>query len=205
MQRRIFATAFGLCLALIGAASAPVIAASAFVGFETKSGGFHYAWSVDQPTEKGAISQAMKSCEKVLRQDKEQAASKCKVLSSTKNAGGFVAVFHSDGGAAVAFGFSGDRQEAIDLAYQRCLKTGEKCPNTAAHVFEQTGAASVQKVAQNSNGNCQPPAGKTLRYSDSCSNGNCIRTFENGCKRQFQAPYCYDALQQRWDWKPNGC
>ena len=52
---------------------------------------------------------------------------------------------------------------------------------------------------------CQPPAGQVLRYSDRCYNGNCTRTFENGCSVQFQAPYCYDALKGKWDWKPDGC
>lgn len=52
---------------------------------------------------------------------------------------------------------------------------------------------------------CSPPAGKTQRYSDRCVNGSCTRTFENGCSVQFQAAYCFDPIQQRWDWKPNGC
>lgn len=52
---------------------------------------------------------------------------------------------------------------------------------------------------------CQPPAGSVLRYSDSCRNGDCVRTFENGCQRKFQAPFCFDTIQQRWTWKPDGC
>lgn len=52
---------------------------------------------------------------------------------------------------------------------------------------------------------CQPPKGRVLRYSDNCQNGDCVRTFENGCSKRFQAPYCYDMLQQRWTWKPDGC
>lgn len=53
--------------------------------------------------------------------------------------------------------------------------------------------------------NCEPPAGQPLRYRDSCINGDCVRTFNNGCQKHFQAPYCYDLLQGRWDWKPDGC
>ena len=52
---------------------------------------------------------------------------------------------------------------------------------------------------------CQPPAGKLLRYSDNCQNGDCVRTFENGCSKRFQAPYCFDPMQNRWTWKPEGC
>lgn len=53
--------------------------------------------------------------------------------------------------------------------------------------------------------NCEPPTGKNLRYSDNCNNGDCIRTFENGCPKRFRAPYCFDALKERWTWNPNGC
>lgn len=53
--------------------------------------------------------------------------------------------------------------------------------------------------------NCEPPTDQPRRYNDSCTNGDCVRTFDNGCQRRFQAPYCYDQLQGRWDWKPNGC
>ena len=52
---------------------------------------------------------------------------------------------------------------------------------------------------------CNPPTGKTLRYTDNCHNGDCVRTFENGCQKRFQAPYCYDALSGGWSWKPDGC
>jgi len=54
-------------------------------------------------------------------------------------------------------------------------------------------------------GQCQPPAGRVLHYRDQCSNGDCRRTFENGCSVRFQAPYCYDALSGEWTWKPDGC
>ncbi len=54
-------------------------------------------------------------------------------------------------------------------------------------------------------GNCLPPPGRVMRYRDKCYNGDCIRTFENGGKKRFQAPYCYDALSGEWTWKPDGC
>lgn len=63
-------------------------------------------------------------------------------------------------------------------------------------------APTPAKVSEKS---CNPPSGKTLRYSDKCVNGDCVRTFENGCTKQFQAAYCYDSLKGRWDWKPDGC
>ena len=70
-------------------------------------------------------------------------------------------------------------------------------------------ATAVQKPAPtantSSNQSCEPPTGGTLRYSDRCMNGDCVRTFENGCKKRFQAPYCYDSLSGEWAWKPNGC
>lgn len=52
---------------------------------------------------------------------------------------------------------------------------------------------------------CSPPPDRVVRYRDQCYNGDCVRTFENGCKKRFQAPYCYDALSGEWTWKPDGC
>lgn len=65
--------------------------------------------------------------------------------------------------------------------------------------------SSPPPAMPNRMGKCQPPSGKVLRYSDRCTNGDCTRTFENGCSVRFQAPYCYDLLSSSWKWKPDGC
>lgn len=72
----------------------------------------------------------------------------------------------------------------------------------------KSGLTSHSKHSANilpTSGDCGPNAEHVLRYTDSCINGNCVRTFGNGCQRHFQAPYCYDLLRGRWDWKPDGC
>ena len=49
-------------------------------------------------------------------------------------------------------------------------------------------------VASTPSGEWHPkgPVGKVLRYSDNCYNGDCVRTFQDGKKARFQAPYCFD-------------
>lgn len=52
---------------------------------------------------------------------------------------------------------------------------------------------------------CPPGGDAARRYTDKCLKDKCVRTYANGCKHQFQASYCYDNKQKRWDWKPEGC
>ncbi|CUI04226.1 hypothetical protein BN2497_3229 [Janthinobacterium sp. CG23_2] len=52
---------------------------------------------------------------------------------------------------------------------------------------------------------CVPPPGRTVHSTYQCNNGDCTRTFENGCMVRFQAPYCHDPLTGKWEWKVDGC
>lgn len=53
--------------------------------------------------------------------------------------------------------------------------------------------------------NCSPPKGDRQQYEDECTNGDCVRTYSNGCKKRIQASHCYDSLQGDWVWKIDGC
>lgn len=167
-----------------------------------------YFWVKGEATENAAKKKAVDLCRSELKKTKSaDKNAPCNVVMSDDRHNVYWATFYSKSGAAFAVGSSGNRQNAIDTAYQECLKRvtdGDECPTTAKEVFFDAGP--VQKTAAAPAGkSCQPPAGRTLRYSDRCFNGDCTRTFENGCQVRFQAPYCYDAFQQKWDWKPNGC
>lgn len=77
---------------------------------------------------------------------------------------------------------------------------------SAAQVAALTGTAgAVRRSPSNGYQPSASNAGKVLRYSDHCFNGDCTRTFEDGHQVRFQAPYCYDAVSQQWAWKPDGC
>lgn len=99
------------------------------------------------------------------------------------------------------------RQEAADAAYRSCVNSDfGDCNGTGiSNWIDQVGGkgALVPKAAPLKT--CSPPAGKMVRSTSRCTNGDCTRTFENGCTVRFQAPYCHDPFSGKWEWKPDGC
>ena len=94
------------------------------------------------------------------------------------------------GQTAVAITDHGTLSGVIEF-YKECqkrVKDGDECPTTAEEVFFDQGPEQKTVAAAPAGKSCQPPAGRTLRYSDRCYNGDCTRTFENGCQVRFQAP-----------------
>ncbi len=176
--------------------------------FEDKNAS-KYFWVKGEASESVAKKKAVDLCKSELKKTKSaDKNAPCNVVMSDDRHNVYWAVFYSSSGAAFAVGSSGNRQNAIDTAYKECqkrVKDGDECPTTAEEVFFDQGPEQKTVAAAPAGKSCQPPAGRTLRYSDRCYNGDCTRTFENGCQVRFQAPYCYDAFQQKWDWKPNGC
>jgi hypothetical protein len=95
-------------------------------------------------------------------------------------------------------GFDVTREDGVPLV------VAPKRPKTPA-APPATHPATPKAAAPDRFGKCQPPGGKVVRYTDRCTNGDCTRSFENGCSVRFQAPYCYDIASGQWTWKPDGC
>lgn len=194
------AAQFFAAIAFVASAS-PVFAAHSIAAAESGDE-IRYYWNTNQPSRKIAEQKVMKTCSDNAKRNNHKG--KCKLLGSGTGPK-YIVFFHTKSGSGFGVSSNGNRQQAIDDAYTECTKQGE-CPDTAAKVdFDEGEQPLRQAKAVTVNDNCSPPAGKTLRYSDRCFNGDCTRTFENGCTKRFQAPYCYDSFQQKWDWKPNGC
>ena len=164
-----------------------------------------YFAEFNKPSEKVALSAAREKCTAYAK--KIKATQKCQGPFTHAGPGWWAVFFSENGDAGTAVDVN-SRQGAIDRAYKECVEVAGKigCPNTTSNdnIWYDEGPKKVANAAP-AGQKCSPPAGKVLRYSDSCSNGDCMRTFENGCKVRFQAPYCYDAFQQKWSWKPDGC
>ena len=171
--------------------------ASAAIAYVETEQGFHYWWVGGKRTQKQAKAEVLKKCKEEAK--KLKTTEPCKTMSS--NGPAYWAVYHSDE-AGIGFASNPDRQSAINSAYEFCQEGGRTCPDTAAAVWYDEGQSPAPTKAS---GKCSPPPGQTLRYSDRCVNGDCTRTFENGCQVRFQAAYCFDPFQQQWTWKPNGC
>lgn len=134
---------------------------------------------------------------------KESAAGKCKVVMESKpNSSGYGAVAESKSTNQMTAGYD-TVDGAKEAALQGCAETtatDDVCSITMTF-FDDFHASSspASKVPPRSR------TGEVFRYSDNCYNADCVRTFEGGRKVRFQAPYCFDALESKWKWKPDGC
>ncbi|MBB3260890.1 hypothetical protein F4827_005797 [Paraburkholderia bannensis] len=142
-------------------------AASAIATSETAEG-IAYYWCTDKKSVAVAKSCAMTSCREGASRDGASAGG-CKVFASDKRKGWW-AIYHADAGG-IAAGFSPDRQEAIETAYQRCERDGTGCPINTAEVF--------------SDGRLTPPTPQ--RWVTRCVNANCVRTYDDGRRVPFTA------------------
>lgn len=186
--RRLLLLAF-LCL------SSNAFAAAALVYAPTKEGVAYY-FVGGQPSVAKARAMALRDCQKA------GGHGKCRIVASDDGPL-YWAVFHASDGSA-GYGKAPNRQDAIDRAHAECVN-GASCPIEAAHVWFDEGQRQEVAVAPPSSSNCRPPTGGVLRSTTYCDNGDCVRRFENGCSIRFQAAYCYDPLEQKFAWKPDGC
>ncbi|MBA9857251.1 DUF4189 domain-containing protein [Ralstonia pickettii] len=171
-------------------------AAAALAGADTPEG-IAYYFVGGQPTVAKARELALREC-----RSGSGAKGTCSIAGATEGPR-YWAVFHASNGS-VGLAWNRDRQKAIDEAHAQCGQRGE-CPDEAAHVWFDEGQAKKVAAAPAASGNCRPPTGKVLRSETYCENGDCSRRFENGCVVHFQAAYCYDPLEQKFVWKPDGC
>lgn len=169
------------------------------VAFAQTPTGSSYNWQLNQPTIKIAEQKALKACQAKAKE--QHYLSKCQV--SGANGPAYVAFYHADNGG-VGWASHPDRQAAINAAFAECQKRGS-CPDEAATVEFDEGQRPVKLVSVAPTKACRPPSGRVINSRTSCNNGDCVRTFENGCQIRFEAPYCYDSLTSQWQWKPDGC
>lgn len=145
-----------------------------------------------------------KAREDVLTYCKQESkVGKCRIISQSKpGSGGYAAIATSQARWAVVMGH-GSQPDANAAALESCasITSTEDVCNVIMTFYDNSRVATrpngkdVQKL----------PVKNVFRYSDQCYNGDCVRTFESGKKVRFQAPYCYDGIAGKWDWKPNGC
>lgn len=171
---------------------------AAAVAIANTSEGIVYYQVRNQPTQAKAREQALRRC----REDTD-AHGPCSIKAAANGPNYWAFVHGSDG--SVGFGWSPDRQEAIDQAYAQCQQLTRTCSNEAKNVWYDEGQGQKVAPAPAQSGSCTPPPGKVVHSQYVCNGGDCVRRFENGCTVRFQAPNCYDPVQQKWEWKPNGC
>lgn len=74
---------------------------------------------------------------------------------------------------------------------------------TAARSKPKT-AAPTKTAKANTGRDCRPRT-SSLRCQSNCVNGNCVVTYENGCKINIQVNSKYNAFTNQWEYPSPGC
>lgn len=170
----------------------------------TPRGTIYAAWGY--ATQKEADLAAVKGCRAYAKESGlTKKSANCAVIHRQKGFGGGAMVC-GVGGCAMSTGVD-TQQNAVDRAFRQCeqKKLGDCQTTDITSWWDETGYGQPSTPKREAKSNCGPPPGRTVRSTYQCSNGDCVRTFENGCAQRFQAPYCHDPISGKWDWKPDGC
>lgn len=158
------------------------------------------------PTQKAADTMALDGCRTAAKElGLPKAASKCKVQHRQDVAGGG-AIVCGKAGCSMHTG-ADTKQAAVDAAYQHCEQQnfGECQKTEITGWWDEAGYLKKTEPKVAPTKACGPPPGRTVRSTYQCNNGDCTRTFENGCTVRFEAPYCRDPATGKWEWKADGC
>lgn len=162
------------------------------------------SWTYNASSQKAADKGAVEACQKnITKAGYAKVAAKCKVMTRAKGPG-YGAVVCGERGCTWTTGY-GDKQVAIDSAWEDCDKAGYgNCQEHDIKTFyddnwpTQRAASTVPTV------NCRPNT-PTVRCQSSCTNGNCIVTYENGCKMRVQVSPRFDSFQNQWVYPSPSC
>lgn len=202
-MKKVYSSVLALLASLLCCTTAHAYSAIAWSEGYTVST-IYAAWSFT--TQKAADTVAVNGCRKHAREGGlSKAAGKCEVVQRQKRIGAG-AIVCGKTGCATSAGY-GTRQDAVDTAYQRCAELGfGECRETdITSWWDEAGYPMQLPKNAVAPAKCGPPPGRTVRSTYECNNGDCTRTFENGCTVRFQAPYCHDPFSGRWEWKADGC
>ncbi|VVE11359.1 hypothetical protein PCA20602_02649 [Pandoraea capi] len=199
---------FLLCAAGIAGAtpltSVSAYAASAVAGLRTANG-LRYVYVTNQTSMAKAKVAALDRCRTQLAPGSR--GGRCDVLMAGNGPAYWAVVRASNGEVGVALG---DTQEsAAQDAFVVCQRGGQ-CAMESAQVWFDSGQRAGRrlpppKAVQAAPTQCRIPTGQVVRMQTQCINGECTRTYENGCTVRFQAARCLDKETHSYVWRPNGC
>ena len=166
--------------------------------------GIEYFWVGGQPSGPVALGKVLATC--VNGKLEHQDWGDCRPLAAYSHPAYWAAFEARDGSVAVHW--SETRQSAIDAAYGDCIKRYGQCPTTAAHVWFDSGQREALGTTSNKVSQVARPASRSIQRvscTNECVNGNCVRTFSDGRREQWQAKRVYDPFTNDWKWDINSC
>lgn len=101
-------------------------------------------------------------------------------------------------------------EDAYKTALGKCKeRSGQECKivitTSIAGTLREESPANAKPVAPVvTNQNCRPKT-STIRCTSSCANGDCVVTYENGCKMRVQVSPRYDSFQNTWVYPSPSC
>lgn len=102
----------------------------------------------------------------------------------------------------IAYQFD-DSDEADKIALGRCAeRAGIKCSIISSGAI--AGSYVVSATPPIAEKSCRPQTAN-IRCSSQCANGNCIVTYENGCKVRVQVQPRFDGINNQWTYPAPSC
>lgn len=86
--------------------------------------------------------------------------------------------------------------------FEKAREDGVPLPDLAAVAKKRAALAAKAAAAE---ARVRSSQRNVVRCSNVCTNGNCVRTFENGRKERWQAPRVYDPFKNDWTWDTSSC
>ncbi len=162
------------------------------------------AWNY--PTQQQADAFALKGCRAEARTNQVPAKRAACTVFHRQSVPGAGAIVCGTTGCSVSSGFS-STDDAMISAYRQCERDGfQDCQRTGiTNWIDTAGYSDKNSSSRGSTKMCSPPPGKTVHSAYRCQNGDCVRTFTNGCSIRFQADYCFNPAKSAWEWRPDGC
>jgi hypothetical protein len=127
---------------------------------------------------------------------------KCEVIVSNSGPG-YLAIAHGDDGAGYAY--AGNHQSAVDLAAAACQKSYKNCQTKGIKYWTDDQGPVTNVNTKTSQSNSRSVQRNVLSCTNSCMNGNCVRTFSDGRKERWQAPRVYNPSKSDWEWDTSSC
>ena len=106
----------------------------------------------------------------------------------------------------LAYAFD-DSDEADATAIARCReRSGRECTLSHYGVIPGTihKALPTAAPARQAEASCRPNT-PTVRCSSQCSNGDCVMTYENGCRMRVQVQARFDGFTNQWTYPAPSC
>jgi len=154
-------------------------------------------------TQKLADQGAITGCrEAITKAGFPKLAKRCRVAMRAKGPG-YGAIVCGVEGCAYNTGYD-IKQESLDAAWKNCDQAGyTNCQaNDIVNWYDDNFPAA--RTATNQGGSCRPTTAR-VQCRSNCVNGNCLVSYENGCKIHVQVQPKFNPFNNAWEFPSPAC